>query len=1141
LQLGVVHCLLGFKMINKENLINKKAQMSYTQILILIISMFAFSWMIYSSTEIVSAQGINDYVCCEQTQNGNTCQFVPSSECSGRTALTSCEQTSFCEQGCCYSPNTGLCSSNSPKGSCQGQWSNDASCNIVECQKGCCVLGNNALWGTERECEVETGFLGLETDFRTDINSEVECIFLSEKDDEGACFLNNDCRFITRGECSNRLGDFYKNTFCSDSSFESNCEARASKACVDGEDSVYWFDSCGNREGIAEECNLFDGTYCGIVNGNADCKSVDCVIDGKKRKNGESWCEYDGIIGNGKDVVGSRHVRHMCYMGEERIEPCEDYRNQICVQSDTDLGNRESFSEAACRVNQWRACLDYNIGTDKTKTKEKCEENPDCIMKGVNIDSFSFESCTPKYPPGFDLSNDGGGRNAEMICNMGSRNCVVIYSKKLTGWKCEENCHCEDQTFVQQMNDFCTSLGDCGGYVNIEGQATDDGYASNVGKIDLSQYKQYARNNPNQNPAEPGDPAFLMRGSGGYNPNDDGLKYASGAYGVGLIAGVLYYGHLTTGVISAVMQGALGGATAVYGPSALASFGNAAFAVASFLMVASIISMAFGMDYGDALAVTGAGAATYGVIAGGAKLGAGIDALIELLINPVFLVIIVIIYVVFELAGIGDTKKKVKTFSCMPWQPPTGGDDCSKCSNNPFDTPCTEYRCESLGQSCELINKGSGQEKCVDNSPTDVSSPKISPLFGGITEGYEYYNINNNGFEISETGGSCIDEFTKVEFGIKTDKPAQCKIGSNPLETYEQMPDYFGASNLYLTNHTNIMFMPSPEAFKNQYNLTNAQIKALGEIDFYVKCKSVNGIVNSASYTIKTCVKPGNDLTAPRIERANPASGSHVGYSQTEQELDIWVNEPSNCKYSVGDKDYDLMENSFNCQQDIEDYSLYGWNCNTNLILDDTNDFYIKCQDISDNKNTMTQSYAYSLKKSTSALNIDEIRPVDGSEIFSGVEPMTVELQVETSGGVNGEALCYYDFGNGEVMFRHTASNHHSQVFDRIVSGDYDVNIRCEDIAGDSAESSTSFKITVDNEGPKVIRMYYEDGIKITTNEQGECRYAFEQFDWENGTIMSGDGIEHVGEWQLRTYYIQCQDEYENKGGVVKVKSYSLV
>ncbi len=657
--------------------------MSYAQVLILIISTFAFCYLIYSSTGSVSAEGIEDYVCCEETIYGSSCQFVEKDECAEgfRTAPTQCKDTSYCELGCCYSPDTGLCGENSPKRNCQGTWVDDASCNIAQCQKACCVLGSNALWTTERNCEIESGFLGLETDFRQEISSEIECIFLVEKDDEGACVLGSDCKFITRGECSGRNGDFYKDIFCSDPSFENDCEAKNHKECIDGKDSVYWFDSCGNKEDVAKECSLFTGTYCGLVNGNPDCKSVDCTVDGKKRKNGESWCEYEGTIGDGKDVVGSRHIKHICYMGEERIEPCQDYRNQICVESKVDLGT-ETFSEAACRINQWRSCLDYNNLEDRGEAKEKCEENPDCTTKGVHIDKFNFDLCSPKYPPGFDLTNEGGARNAEMICSMGSQKCTVVYVKRVSGWKCEINCDCEDSGFTQQMNNFCTSLGDCGGYTNFAGETTDDGYRSSAGQIDLNQYKKYARNNPRQAPAEPGSLNVLIGGPTGDSEfeGDYGPKNAMGVGGIGFVAQVVSLYLLEAYTLEMAISGAAtyggagvgsGGASAVLG-----SFGDALVGVGAAMATASVLSMAFGIDYVTALIISSIAVTSSYLIWGWEAVKAfGIYALIAM---------VVLKYVL----GIGKTKKKVIDFQCLPWQPPTGGDDCSKCNSyDPLGVP----------------------------------------------------------------------------------------------------------------------------------------------------------------------------------------------------------------------------------------------------------------------------------------------------------------------------------------------------------------------------------------------------------------------------------------------------------------------
>lgn len=1215
--------------INKQNIISKKAQMSYLQMLILIVSTFAFAYLIYNVTEVsaqekesleekaeriilgdysqteeITTQSLEqqtmNFACCEKTKDGNYCQFVQEEKCDEgfRKAPSECKNVDYCKTGCCYSSKTGWCNENTPKRSCEeskGKWTEDSYCNIAECQRGCCVLGKNALWTTKRNCEVEAGFLGIGTDFRQDINSEIECIFLAEKDDEGACVIEEagieekTCKFTTRESCKNSGGNFYKNTYCSDSALDTNCQTRERKGCSEDsrDQSVYWYDSCGNREEIAEECSIFVGTICGLVNEEYKCKSIDCKTkDGKTRKNGESWCEYDGTIGEGKDVVGSRHWKHICFMGEERIEVCQDYRNQICVQSDTNLGNGKTFSEAACRINNWRSCLDYNIEGDKEKMAEKCEENPDCFIKHISAaDKFAFNFCVPEYPPGFDLTSEASGRNAELVCGMASQRCTVVYVKKISGWDCEVNCACEKAGFAQAMNDFCTSLGDCGAYVNIAGEVTDEGYSvSRSPKLSsnyLNSLKKYALYKPGQK-AEPGNLSFLggLGGPGGASYETGGKNYLMqglGMWGVAFAAKVSSYLFLEHATIEQAFLFAQTEGATVVGPLApLAPFLNALASVGAALAASSLLIIAFGlkgdaanimtyvgiavaisaiMGWGPAIAfVTGVSQIIVGILTlDTALIGGGLSNIW----NPVGWLLLAAA-IILSLLGIGDTKKKVVTFSCLPWQPPAGGTNCAKCNGDLFK-PCSDYRCKSLGQTCQLINKGTEQELCVNVASDDVSSPRISPFYGVITKGYEYYNIKDNGFEVTSKDKSCIPEFTNVIFGISTNKPSQCKIGTEPLQAYDEMEQYFGGSNLYLTNHTSLLNIPSPEAFRNQYNLTSEQVKKIGEINYYVKCKSVNGATNEASFVIKSCVKPGPDLTPPYVAKTSPISGSYVAYNATEQILNLWTNEPTSCKWSVENKDFEQMENEMSCEKDLEDYGLWGWPCNTTLTnLDSNKDnvFYIRCQDISDNKNTMTESYVYELKKSESELQIVEINPANGKKVVAATEPTTLNLEVKTSGGAEqGKADCSYKFRENDeyIRFYDTFSNLHKQVFSSIIGGSYTVYIKCEDIAGNEAVNLTEFTVYVDRDAPKVTRVYYDAGLKVMTNEDATCAYSFVdakcKFELDNlnnnatADLMTGEGKEHSVEWQTEsTYYIKCQDTYGNMPGKcsIVVRPYDL-
>lgn len=1234
--------------INKKNITSKKGVMSYLQILILIVSIFAFAYLLSEAFKIVDAQedeeeksfkeraseilggdynqveeysiqhieeSVEGYACCEKTEDGHYCQFTESKNCDSdfRTVPTECENVEFCKLGCCYSTKTGWCNENTPRRSCEisgGKWTEDQYCNIAECQRGCCVLGRNVFWTTERNCAAEASFHGLQTDFRPDVSSEIECIFLTEKDDEGACVYNSDyekaCKIKTRESCENTGGNFYKNTLCSQSALDTGCEPHGHLECSenpynDGK-SVYWFDSCGNKEEVKEECSIFTGTICGLDAGEPACKSINCEVEinGQilEKKNGESWCEYDGTFGDGRDVVGSRHWKHICFMGEERIEPCQDYRNQICVQSDTDLGSGETFSEAACRINNWRSCIEYNSIEDAKESQKKCEQNPDCYVKRVAAaDNFAFNICVPNVPPGFDVTNEKGGKNAEMICGMASQKCTVVYVKGWDGWDCEVNCACEKAGFAQVMNEFCTSLGDCGAYVNYAGESSDDGYSVRGSPKLSSNYfnslKSYSSTNRNQEPIEPGDLSFIYGGVGipenAGNADYEGGEGLSSGTGLGIM-GAAFVAQVYTWAAGSITlttsqsiaaaaaagaKGAAGGASVSFtggsvsgasagtvAPGSTAAFANALMSFAAMLAIGAIFTKVLGIEGQGAkiILITSIATGIWSAIAVFANVaGAGTWSLFgtaslgPIAFNPLALLVLVVVIAIVKIVGIGDTKEKIVTFSCMPWQPPTGGDNCDVCNGDPF-RPCSSYRCKSLGQPCELINQGTDQQMCVNNNPNDVSSPAISPLYGMITEGYEYYNIKDTGFEIvnSEDKG-CVQEFQQVVFGIQTNKPAQCKIGTDPMESYKDMNnEYFGGSSLYLTNHTTLLVMPSPEAFKNQYNLTQKQIEQIGDINFYVRCRSVNGIENIVAYTIRSCVKPGPDLTPPRITKTTPPSGSYMKYNATEKLISVWTNEPANCRWSTENRGYEQMENEMECQQDLEDYELYGWPCNTTLTnLNAENTFYIKCQDISDNKNTMQTAYPYSLKRSASELQITEIKPADGEDVLAGFEPVTVNLEVKTYGGAElGKAECSYKFGEAYdyIPFYDTYSTEHKQVFSSITAGSYTIYVKCEDAARNIAENITQFDVKIDESGPRITRVYYDGSLKVMTDENALCAYSLKDsrcsFDIENSTEMIGEGKEHSADWQTDSaYYIKCKDNYGNEPGrcSIIVRPYNLL
>jgi len=119
-----------------------------------------------------------------------------------------------------------------------------------------------------------------------------------------------------------------------------------------------------------------------------------------------------------------------------------------------------------------------------------------------------------------------------------------------------------------------------------------------------------------------------------------------------------------------------------------------------------------------------------------------------------------------------------------------------------------------------------------------------------------------------------------------------------------------------------------------------------------------------------------------------------------------------------------------------------------------------------------------------------------------------------------------------------------------MIRGSYHLDIKCEDIAGNTATGETDFTVEIDNTPPRITRVLYSAGLKIITDEDSVCGYSFTDkncgFDLnnENITLMSGTGKEHTADWQTgRTYYIKCKDFWGRLPGgcSIKIKPYDII
>lgn len=466
-------------------------------------------------------------VCCEKTkstpQRGYLfCQSVPEEECEqgAQKAPTSCESTSFCKLGYCYNSVEGICLDNTPRMVCNangGIWSEQMP---PQCNLGCCILGDQAAFVSLVRCKRLSSFLGLQTNYNKNIQSEVECVLTVQSQEKGACVFEKDfektCKITTRADCTQNVNktknsnvQFYPGKLCSAEELGTICGPTRKTMCIPGKDEVYFQDSCGNPANIydsskvddkrywsviidkTEACNPSSGNVnsktCGNCNylqggicrpaeknnkpvyGENICADLNCkkTSNGNSYKHGESWCVYNdaGSYGKGSNSVGSRFYKHICINGQEILEQCDDLRAQECIQDsiETPVG---PFSQAACRVNRWQDCLAQDNQKDcENIDKRDCFWNAELSLGG----NITFKgACLPKNPPGLEFWKNG---EAKDVCAQANADCIVVFEKDAFGnEKCVKNCECLSDKWKKERETICMALGDCGPKVNWIGE-----------------------------------------------------------------------------------------------------------------------------------------------------------------------------------------------------------------------------------------------------------------------------------------------------------------------------------------------------------------------------------------------------------------------------------------------------------------------------------------------------------------------------------------------------------------------------------------------------------------------------------------------------------------------------------------------
>jgi hypothetical protein len=1036
--------------------------------------------------------------------------------------------------------------------------------------EGACVFNSNG----ENNCKFITGFECLENggEFYEDyLCSHPSLKSGCEKQATAKCVEGKD-EIYWFDSCGNRENIYHVKKI---ESWNEGKVLRKIESCSldKSKDNLGNQKTCGN-------CNRLLGSSCGektsserLSDSSLDfvCRDSRCRdSNGEVRENGESWCEYQGAVGvvegstpkkRGKentknsgflravDTPGSRHFRASCIDSEVQVDPCQDYRNEICTEQQYETERGKDISSAACVKNLWQLCIEYNTelqdaeGREEVeeaieKRNEECLKNPTCMLKSVNVDrGFAFDICVPKYSPGFDLqSNPEGG---EIACSMGNQECTAIFVKEIGGWNCVHNCDCLEKEFGEQMNDLCMSLGDCGASVNYLGELSEsydiDGKTKHKELNDdylreISKYSDVVRGdfielNSTEYLEVVGGAEKLGEsgGSGGPELNEDTLGalgtggMVSGAVGsiamlaiqLGLISSIQSFFY-SAAVITSVLSPNLTAFLVSIGSNApyLSYFASLAIGFTIMTMIFQFTGIGAGLDPAITWSLIGIGTASSAILItaaisaglGGTAIGdAATSFLVVAACGPpcwfiaglIFLLVILTI-VILDAIGIGDIKEVPIEFTCEVWQPPLGGEKCGECGRDGYS--CSKYACQSIGATCRLINEGSVDEKCVDISPDDVSPPRISVWNDVLGEGYEYEEERGGVKIVSREGDGCIGGDSTITFGIELNEPGKCVYDFESKSGFEEMESNFGGRTVFVEQHAQ-QFIGFELRNLGELDLPEYEPEARVDLTYHIRCRDASGNENINEYLINMCVKPGEDLQNPVITLREPAR-EEVAIDAKDVNARVYVNEPADCRWSLEDEGYDSMKNNMSCLISLGDrHPLFGWRCSGKfdfgLELDEKS-YYIDCLDQPwkneterDERHSLSNSYEYKVKRSENELKIDYVVP-NGTLEF-GVVPASVVLEVGTSGGVdNGRATCSL-FGANMLE---TFESVHSQTFNQILTGKYEFPIECVDRVGNSVEAVAEFTALLDVKAPIVTRVYdLGRQLNVVTNEKSECSY----------------------------------------------------
>lgn len=186
---------------------------------------------------------------------------------------------------------------------------------------------------------------------------------------------------------------------------------------------------------------------------NSSCNGL--CKDCGSYSHGESWCVYDGVVGMGYDMPGSRHYKQSCFNGRIMTEPCRDYREEICTENAFE-------GTAVCRVNRWDDCVFQDSQAECEDDSERdCVWDEDLIHPTIQTYGLKDRDhlCYPEVPPGIKHWK----YPINPVCEMASE------------WRDCDGFECPN-LWNDRTSQYCSSQGDCGIGRTITDELSNESY-----------------------------------------------------------------------------------------------------------------------------------------------------------------------------------------------------------------------------------------------------------------------------------------------------------------------------------------------------------------------------------------------------------------------------------------------------------------------------------------------------------------------------------------------------------------------------------------------------------------------------------------------------------------------------------------